>query len=221
MEDRVWISTDDIGRGLKLEGRFYKASSESGQSGGVVICHPHPLYGGDMDNGVVIAIQEAFAERGFSTLRFNFRGVGASEGGYDGGRGEVEDLLAACRFMRARGMKALYGAGYSFGSWILLKGCSVESFSGLVLVAPPLDILDFGGLKLPSSVPWLIIVGSRDEFCSQEKLRSWLEESSIKMNGSRNSVFLVNGDNHFLWRSISGVKEHIWMVLGLWPRESV
>ena len=82
--------------GCKLEGIL----NENSKRGGVVICHPHPLYGGDMHNNVVNAIEEGFADQGFTTLRFNFRGVGASEGSYGEGQGEVEDLVGAVEFLK-------------------------------------------------------------------------------------------------------------------------
>ncbi len=81
----------------RLEGVLHEGAA----LGGAVICHPHPLYGGSMWNGVVEAMEEGFSKAGFTTLRFNFRGVGASTGHYDGGAGETEDLVAACQFLKA------------------------------------------------------------------------------------------------------------------------
>ncbi|MCX7823540.1 MAG: hypothetical protein N2260_08905 [Syntrophobacterales bacterium] len=213
MEETLWIQVNDSGRIIRLEGRFFSASSRQEDGArGVVICHPHPLYGGDMENGVVVAIQRAFSDLGMSTLRFNFRGVGASEGSYDDGRGEVEDLISACRFMRSRGIITLYGAGYSFGSWILLRGYSRESFKGLVLIAPPLDVMDFEGLKLPMSIPSLIVVGSRDEFCSQRSLQLWLGESMA----SPNSLIVIEGENHFFWRTLPQIEGLVRDRVKLW-----
>jgi uncharacterized protein len=88
--------------------------------GGVVICHPHPLYGGSMDNSVVEAIEDGFYHAGFTTLKFNFRGVGGSTGRYGEGIGETADVLAACAFLEGNLGKdeALVLAGYSFGAWV-------------------------------------------------------------------------------------------------------
>ncbi|HUJ68655.1 MAG TPA: hypothetical protein VLW86_03985, partial [Syntrophorhabdales bacterium] len=80
----------------RLEGVLHEGAGR----GGSVICHPHPLYGGSMWNDVVEAMEEGFSKAGFSTLRFNFRGVGGSTGRYDDGKGETEDLVAACRFLK-------------------------------------------------------------------------------------------------------------------------
>ncbi len=80
----------------RLEGVLHEGAG----IGGAVICHPHPLYGGSMWNDVVDAMEEGFSKAGFTTLRFNFRGVGSSTGRYDGGVGETEDLVAACQFLK-------------------------------------------------------------------------------------------------------------------------
>lgn len=218
MEEAVWISLENSGERIKLEGRFCPGTPGLKPYKGAIICHPHPLYGGDMENDVVIAIRKAFASVGISTLRFNFRGVGASEGSYDGDQGEVRDLLAACYFMRSRGIELLYGAGYSFGSWILLKAFSKELFSGLVLIAPPVDFLDFEDLKLPSDIPVLLIVGSRDEFCSREKFKLWLKKNSKTRENL--TLLVIEGENHFFWRSMPKLTDGIREFLKRWLKES-
>src|SRR3990172_254396 len=94
-----------------------------GASAGVVICHPHPLYGGDMDNPVVVRVQEACAAEGLATLRFNFRGVGGSSGTHGEGGGEQDDARAALEALEQKaGTAALAIAGYSFGAWIAAVG---------------------------------------------------------------------------------------------------
>ena len=113
---------------------------ERGQAGGAVICHPHPQFGGSMHNNVVESIEEGFVSSGFSTLRFNFRGVGYSEGTYDEGSGETRDVVAACTFMRNlighEGRLVL--AGYSFGAWVASKAAGdIHGLKDLFLVAYP------------------------------------------------------------------------------------
>ena len=88
---------------------------------GVVLVHPHPLYGGEMRNPVITAMMRTFQEHDWSTLRFNFRGVGASCGTYDEGRGEVDDLLAAVDCLRQEGVERVLLAGYSFGAWVIFR----------------------------------------------------------------------------------------------------
>ena len=109
-EEKIYIKNGS----LIIEGLFSKSSGCKG----VVICHPHSLMGGSMYNNVVEAVQEAFSAENVSTLRFNFRGVGGSTGVYDEGRGEKEDILAVCEYMKKLGLTELFFAGYSFGAWV-------------------------------------------------------------------------------------------------------
>ena len=103
-----------------------------------IVCHPHPLHGGTMDNKVVHTVARAMQELGAPTLRFNFRGTGASAGAFDDGRGEVDDLLAVASFARLRWPQAeLWLAGFSFGAWIALQAENQLSPAKLVAVAPP------------------------------------------------------------------------------------
>ncbi len=119
--------------------------NQSGRDRGAVICHPHPLYGGSMDNNVVYALEEGFRLSGYSTLIFNFRGVGASEGAYEEGIGEIADVTAACDFMKevvGSGGKLVL-AGYSFGAWVASRAAlRVRDLGDLVLVAYPFSSYD-------------------------------------------------------------------------------
>jgi hypothetical protein len=138
---RVWI--DSI---CKLEGILHTNDTR----GGVVICHPHPLYGGDMNNNVVSAIEEGFAGQGFTTLRFNFRGVGNSSGAYGEGQGEVEDLIGALEFLKNQvdSNALVMLAGYSFGAWICSMAASrLELLEGLFLVSYPFAFYESSTLK--------------------------------------------------------------------------
>jgi hypothetical protein len=135
-----------IERQYKLEGII----KENSKKAGVVICHPHPLYGGDMNNNVVNAIEEGFADQGFTTLRFNFRGVGVSEGSYGEGQGEVEDLIGAVEFLKSQIDKdaAIMLAGYSFGAWICSMAASrLEKLDGLFLVSYPFAFYESNTLR--------------------------------------------------------------------------
>jgi hypothetical protein len=146
--------------------------------GGVVLCHPHPLYGGSMDNNVVEAMEEAFSLIGFSTVRFNFRGVGSSTGAYDGGEGEVEDVLAACRFMRERGRadERLVLAGYSFGAWVSARAASrIEGPVDLFLVAYPFSVYGSDALRSFRG-PIRFVGGSLDEISPLDDLMALYKE---------------------------------------------
>src|SRR5580704_5785150 len=116
-----------------------------------VVCHPHPLYGGSMYNNVVDALLAAFWKKGWATLRFNFRGVGESEGAHDGGAGEAEDAAAALAFLTAQAGIQPHDAvlaGYSFGSVATVTAAQkIKNLGGVVLVALPLKLVDARMLK--------------------------------------------------------------------------
>jgi hypothetical protein len=152
MEERVFFTSDN----LRIEGMLEIASPTRG----AVITHPHPLYGGDMDNPVVIAVQRAYWRQGITTLRFNFRGVGASEGAFDDGAGERRDVSAALAFLSGRGVTALDLAGYSFGAWV--NAGAHGGFQRMVMVSPPVAFIRFDPVA-PIPTLQLIVTGGRDE----------------------------------------------------------
>ncbi len=138
---------------------------EDGPHAGVVICHPHPLYGGDMFSNVVEAMEEGFSSKGFTTLRFNFRGVGKSEGIWDEGKGEVDDLLAARTFLESHldPHASIILAGYSFGAWICSKAAiRAPEADGLFLVAYPFAFYDTGELSRFRGKVYFV-AGTRDD----------------------------------------------------------
>jgi uncharacterized protein len=146
--------------------------TENGRRAGVVICHPHPLYGGSMNNNVVEAIEEGFSEKGFTTLRFNFRGVGGSQGTHDDGHGEVTDLLSAVNRLKEwldQGASVVL-AGYSFGAWICCKASlMLKDMDGLFLVAYPLAFYQPEELALFQKTIYFV-GGTMDEICPQDRL---------------------------------------------------
>ena len=146
---------------------MYNGSSQSG----VVICHPHPLMGGCMYNNVVEVIQKVFAVKDYSTLRFNFRGVGGSTGTYDEGRGEQEDILSACAFLESGGVKTIFLAGYSFGAWVGANLLARKSnfFPRVYFVSPPDRYFDFNWGPLNNQVH-LIVCGDHDDFCNIKEI---------------------------------------------------
>jgi uncharacterized protein len=128
-----------------------------------VVCHPHPLYGGTMTNKVVHTVARTLQEQGLPTVRFNYRGVGDSQGSYDEGRGETDDALAVIAWGRARWPQApLILAGFSFGSVVALRAAPVAQPARLITVAPPVMRMEFGAIAQPQC-PWLIIQGEADE----------------------------------------------------------
>ncbi len=142
----------------------------------VVICHPHPLMGGSMHNNVVETIRDVFSSGGYSTLRFNFRGVGESTGNYDEGRGEKQDILSACEFVKSHGEKKITLAGYSFGAWVCcrLLADKPSLIDSAILISPPQKYFHFDWNGLESIVK-LIICGDDDPFCDANDLKEKAE----------------------------------------------
>lgn len=140
-----------------------------------IICHPLPTEGGTMHNKVVTMAARALRECGIATLRFNFRGVGASDGAFDDGRGELDDLRAVAAWARAQHPgQALWLAGFSFGAWVSLRGAAELGAAALISIAPPVGRgWDFDGIVLPE-VPWLVIQGQADEIVDAAAVRAWV-----------------------------------------------
>lgn len=191
-EERVLIPST----GIQLEGLL---SIHEGLSfkGGVILCHPHPLYGGDMYNPVVTTALEAASQEAFSALRFNFRGVGESEGTYGEGMGEGEDVKAAIDYFYSKlkgSHPCLILLGYSFGAWAGLPiAIRDERVQGMVAIAPPLELHDFGYLK-GCKKSKLFIAGSRDLHCPSfllEELYGTLDEPK--------SITIIPGADHFFF----------------------
>ncbi len=140
-----------------------------------VVCHPHPLHGGTMQNKVVHTVARAMQELGVPTVRFNFRGVGASGGQYDAGRGELDDAIAACEWARRRwDCGSLWLAGFSFGAAIALEASATLRPLALVTVAPPVGRIIVSPLPRPRC-PWLVVQGDRDELVDAATVRAWAE----------------------------------------------
>jgi alpha/beta superfamily hydrolase len=157
--------------GLSLEGRLTGGASDRG----VVLCHPHPLYGGSMLTPVILTVERAFHEAGFTTLAFNFRGVGGSEGTHGEGRAEVADVAGALAHLRASldGSPRLVAvAGYSFGSHVGGRAAAADPGVGFYLgVAPVLARYDYGFLAgLRGHIG--LIAGARDEYFDPTRLEA-------------------------------------------------
>ncbi|MCG8564499.1 MAG: alpha/beta hydrolase [Desulfobacterales bacterium] len=156
MEKKIWIPCGDF----QLEAMH--AQLEDGQ-GLAVVTHPHPLYGGNMDNPVVMTLVRAFQSSGYSTLRFNFRGAGRSGGIHDNGVGEVEDLKSVLQYMDSDNV---FLAGYSFGSRVnaLFMGMDgTEAVRDHIMVSPPVAFISFDGMAVPRRTG-LVITGQGDDF---------------------------------------------------------
>lgn len=157
-----------------------------------VVCHPHPLHGGSMGNKVVHMLSKTLVELGLPCVRFNFRGVGRSEGQFDDGNGETDDLLAVINWVNQQFPGApLCLAGFSFGAFVALRACQRTTVARLLLAAPPVDMYDFGGLTLPTAIS-LVIQGGQDEVVNADAVRSWL-----KKNGAISQLIWLDDAGHF------------------------
>lgn len=189
-EEKVFIPST----GIQLEG-LLNVQEASFFKGGVVLCHPHPQYGGDMDHPVITTAAEAASEEGFSTLRFNFRGVGESGGSYGEGVGEREDVRVAADYLYSRlkdNHSPLILVGYSFGAWAGFPiAIQDERFEGMVAIAPPLQIYEFGFLK-GCKKKKLFVAGDRDLFCPRSLLEEWYRQLD-----EPKSLAIIPGADHF------------------------
>lgn len=177
--------------GLTLEGVLHLPDSTPAP--GLVVCHPHPQYGGDMWNNVVSAVCQTANESGIAALRFNFCGTGGSAGAYDGGRGEQQDVAAALSYLRSlaeidAGRVAL--AGYSFGAGVALRAAAGDT--GLIALIA-ISIPTAGGRPQgDSACPALFLSGDRDQYSDPEALRRLA--AGI---GDRAEVTVMPGVDHF------------------------
>ena len=183
-------------KGLNFEGVVAQPDGELGSLPGIVICHPHPLFGGNMDNNVVLAVAHSLVEQGFTTLRFNFRGVGNSGGVHSKGELESQEVLAALDLMRSwpgvNGRK-IGLAGYSFGASVVLGNASLHKKAvAFALISPPLRALENTPLK-KSKRPTLIISGDQDKLVQFEQLQAALDAFSHQP-----SCQIVPGADH-MW----------------------
>ena len=155
-----------------LEAVFTCPAAEYAVAGTAVICHPNPVHGGSLQNKVVHTLARAFGDLGLRTVRFNFRGVGASEGRFDNGRGESDDAVAVLDWVRARRPQdEIWLAGFSFGAYVALRVSARRPAARLVTVAPPVDRDDIEAI-VPPPCPWLMIQGSDDDVVPAPGIRA-------------------------------------------------
>jgi alpha/beta superfamily hydrolase len=192
-EQPAGLATAD---GVSLEARL---ALPDAPAGALVIAHPHPLYGGDMDNPVVVRVAEVCRARAWATLRFNFRGVGGSGGTHGGGRAERQDVEAALVHL-ASAVPAgtpLVLAGYSFGA-VVAAGVAAgrrDTLAGLLLVAPALAMTGDEPLRAlgPRGLPVLVVAGDRDEYCPTPALEA------LAGRWPTLEVRIIPGANHFFF----------------------
>jgi hypothetical protein len=182
--------------GLRLEGLLHLL--ETTPCPGVVVAHPHPQYGGDMHNNVVHALCRAANSIGAAALRFNFRGAGGSEGAFDDGVGEQQDVAGALAYLRGLpeiDASRVAVAGYSFGALVVLRYADGrDDLSALIAVSNPTQRGPMVELYLRS--PALFVAGDRDEYCDSTLLTEYCEQM-----GDDVTVVVHEGVDHFWWGS--------------------
>ena len=185
MVEKIKFLSEDY----EIEGLF----NERDKKKGVVVTHPHPLYGGDMYNLVVETIVHVYSLKGYSTLKFNFRGVGKSQGQYDNGLGEQKHILAALSFFADIGMQRVDLAGYSFGAWVNAHAAVREDIcvENIAMISPPVGFMDFCEINSMNRLKY-VITGSRDDIAQADALKKILPtwNSSARFE-------IIPGADHF------------------------
>ena len=186
-EKRISISSD---RGVILEALLSEAPGKDA----LLMAHPHPLYGGDMYNNVVEAVVRAYYDMGYTTVRFNFRGVGRSSGSFDNGIGERKDIKAVFKYLMDIGKERIAVGGYSFGAWVVaLSLGDLAHMDHVVLISPPVSMVDFSFLADDPRIK-LVITGSYDYIAPpdvlERMLNLWNPEAVFR---------IIEGADHFYW----------------------
>jgi alpha/beta superfamily hydrolase len=203
-------ATVAVGPAIRLEAQV---ATPADARRGIVLCHPHPLYGGDMDNPVVVRAAEVCREANLATLRFNFRGVGGSTGSHDEGRGEQDDLQRALDHLAgllASG-STLAALGYSFGAAVAARVAMRRPLAGVALIAPALAMPALADLGDLASVKGhlLIVAGTADTYCPIDALQR------LARAVPHATVRTVEGADHFFFGKLFPLGE----IVGAWARQ--
>jgi hypothetical protein len=180
----------------RLEGRYHHSKEPNAPI--ALFLHPHPQHGGTMNNKVVYTLYQNFVRRGFSCLRFNFRGVGRSQGAFARGEGELSDAATALDWMQMYNENAsgCWIGGFSFGAWIAMQLLMRRpEIDGFISVAPPANMYDFSFLA-PCPASGLMVTGSQDEIVPPESV-SKLVDKLRQQRGIAIGHAIINGANHF------------------------
>lgn len=192
----------------RIEGRYHQSEQKNAPT--AIVLHPNPLHGGTMNNKVAYNLYHTFVRNGFSVLRFNFRGVGRSQGKFDHGAGELTDAATALDWVQQQNPDAstFWVSGFSFGAWVamqlLMRRPEIEGF---VAVSPPVNIYDFSFLS-PCPASGLIIQGNNDSVVSEESV-SKLYDKLAKQRNINVEYRMVPGADHFFRETMDQLNGHI------------
>jgi uncharacterized protein len=193
-----------------------KAATEGRRNAVAVICHPLSTEGGSMHNKVVTTLERALRESGLDTVIFNFRSVGGSEGTFDEGHGESDDLAAVVAWARkARPGAKLWLAGFSFGSFVALRNAVALHATALITVAPPAAgrSWDFSTIDLPAC-PWLVVMGDADEIVEPQAVYHWVESLP---EDKQPKLVKMEETSHFFHRRLMDLRGVIRHEVKDWP----
>lgn len=184
-----------------------------------VVCHPHPLFGGTLDNKVVYTVARAIGQLQVPAIRFNFRGVGASGGSYDEGRGESEDALAVIDWGRRRWPQApLWLAGFSFGGAVAARIAAAAQAARVVLVAPGITRLERADFEAARTAvpqcPWLIVQGDNDEVVPASAVLEWARGRKPATGVPAPQVTVLAGASHFFHGRLNELRDAVLAFLG-------
>lgn len=191
---------------VELEGILHLPTGLERKEPGAVLCHPHSLYGGSMEVPLVVAIAEELARRGIAALRFNFRGVGRSQGTYAGGEGEMADVAGALDFLEGQESvesERLYLVGYSFGAGVGLRHAENDPRIAAIAVVAPYVEKPSDSLLKSYTKPKLFLVGEGDTVCPTE----WLQAFVAPLPEPK-ELCILPGTDHFFWgreREVAGI----------------
>jgi len=192
----------------RIEGRYHHSKDPNAPV--ALLLHPHPQHGGTMNNKVVYALYQSFMRRGFSTLRFNFRGVGRSQGQFDSGTGELSDAASALDWAQTYNPNAqtCWIAGFSFGAWVAMQLMMRRpEISGFISIAPPASIHDFSFLA-PCPASGLILHGDKDDVVPQSSVDK-LTQKLQKQKNIEIDYRTIKGCDHFFQNHLEEMTENV------------
>ena len=192
----------------RLEGRYHPSNRP--QAPLALLLHPHPQHGGTMNNKIIYKLYQTFTKRGFSTLRFNFRGVGRSQGQFDNGQGELSDAASALDWMQTQNpnTRSCWIAGFSFGAWVAMQLMMRRpEIDGFISIAPPASQHDFSFLA-PCPASGMIIHGDKDEVIPQSSVDK-LAQKLQKQKNIKIDYRIVEGSDHFFIHHLDPLNEQV------------
>ncbi len=200
LHERVTLS----GPAGDIEARIETPQGVGRASAFGVICHPHPLFGGTLDNKVVYSLARAFHDLGVPTIRFNFRGVGKSVGSFADGVGETDDALAVVAAGREKWPDAaLWLAGFSFGGAVAVRAAAQADPERLVTVAPAIRRVPLDGVTMPTC-PWLIVQGDQDDLVNHTDVIEWASQLAHPPE-----IALLPGVEHFFHGKLNELRDAV------------